>query len=111
MEGPYSGPSLPDGESSVSYGMVVSEGRDCSRIVVSISRGEGPALPGRKGGGIRGSKWAHCSELNRGMVGWGGAEWALSLPALCPGTHLGEQISFTDHCVLCVTPGECIEVY
>ena len=44
------------------------------------------------------------TELDRGGWGEGGAEWALPLPVLRPVTRPGEQISFADHCVLCVTP-------
>ena len=79
---------------------------------MSITMGKGPALP-------RGREVTHgamkvdilLTELDRGRVGWGGAEWALPLRALCLVTRLGEQVSFSDHCILCVTLGERIEVY
>lgn len=47
-------------------------------------------------------------ELSRGEVGWGGAEWALPLPALCPVTCLGEQISFAGS--LCSVCHSCTEI-
>jgi len=89
----------------MSDGLKVPEGRGYSRVAVPISRHEDPAFHW-------GREKAHgaikvdilLTELDRGGWGEGGAEWALRLPVLRPVTRPGEQISFADHCVLCVTP-------
>lgn len=50
-------------------------------------------------------------ELHRGGVRWGGAEWALLLPALCPVTCMVGQISFVGSlCSVCHSR-RAIEVY